>query len=99
VVAIRRLVAEASDADILGIRIAACGGCEGLKYEMGLEANARDGDAVIHIEDLLVFVDEESKPWLDGAEVDFCDTPSATGFVFNHPGQCGSCGKQGRCGS
>jgi iron-sulfur cluster assembly protein len=99
VAAIRRVIAEADDNGIMGIRIAATGGCDGLRYEMGLEAAARENDAVIHIADLIVFVDEASKPLLDGTEVDFCDTPAATGFVFNGPEFCGSCSRRGRCGS
>jgi len=82
---------------VLGMRISVCGGCDGPQYEMGLEADARDGDAVIHIDGLLVFVDEASRPWLEGAEVDFCDTPA--GFIFNNPNVCGSCSGRGNCGS
>jgi iron-sulfur cluster assembly protein len=97
--AIRNLVAGADDSDILGIRIAVCGsGCGGLSYQMGLEAQARDGDAVIHCGDVLVFVDEESKPLLEGACVDFCESPTATGFVFDNPNTCGSCGIRRSCG-
>jgi iron-sulfur cluster assembly protein len=99
VAAIRRVIAEANDEDIRGIRIAASSGCEGLRYEMGLEAAARENDAVIHVGGLIVFVDCASKPLLDGTEVDFCDTPAATGFIFNGPERCSSCGKRGRCGS
>jgi len=97
IAAIRKVLDEAEGA--LGLRIAVQGGCGGLQYEMGLEGEARDGDAVLHIDNLLLFVDRESKPWLEGVQVDFCDTPAATGFVFNTPGLCGSCGRQGNCGS
>lgn len=75
-----------------------CGsGCGGLSYQMGLESEARDGDAVIHCGDVMVFIDEESKPWLQGTCVDFCDSPAA-GFVFDNPNSCGSCGSRTRCG-
>ncbi|WP_208393965.1 HesB/IscA family protein [Rhizomicrobium electricum] len=99
VAAIRRVIAQADDEDIRGIRIAASSGCEGLRYEMGLEAVARENDAVIHVDGLIVFVDAVSKPLLDGTEVDFCDTPAATGFIFNGPERCSACGKRGTCGS
>lgn len=99
IVAIRNLIAGAGDSEILGIRIAVCGsGCGGLSYQMGLEAEARDGDAVIHCGDVMVFVDEQSKPLLQGTCVDFCDTPAATGFVFENPNSCGSCGIRKSCG-
>ena len=98
IAAIRKVIAETSDGGVLGFRIAVHGGCDGLHYEMGLEENARAGDAVIRIQDLLLFVDEDSKRWLEGAEVDFCDTPAATGFIFNNPNLCGTCGRRGNCG-
>jgi Fe-S cluster assembly iron-binding protein IscA len=47
---------------------------------------------------LIVFVDAASKPLLDDTEVDFCDTPAATGFIFNGPERCSGCGKRGTCG-
>ena len=97
VAAIRKVLDEAEGA--LGLRIAVHGGCGGPQYEMGLEGQAREGDAVLHIDNLLLFVDQQSKPWLEGVQVDFCDTPAATGFVFNTPGLCGSCSRQGNCGS
>lgn len=99
VAAIRQVIAEADDEDIRGIRIAASSSCDGLRYEMGLEAIAHQDDAVIHIRDLIVFVDAQSRPLLDGTEVDFCDTPAATGFIFNGPERCSGCGKRGACGS
>ncbi|NIK89193.1 iron-sulfur cluster assembly accessory protein [Rhizomicrobium palustre] len=99
VTALKRVIAEA-DSEICGIRIAALGGgCAGYQYEMGLEATAREGDAVIHFGDVMVFVDEESKSALSGVEVDFCETPAAQGFVFHQPNACGSCGKRQNCGS
>ncbi|MDR3526105.1 MAG: iron-sulfur cluster assembly accessory protein, partial [Rhizomicrobium sp.] len=99
VAAFRRVIAETGDNDILGIRIAASGGCSGYQYELGLEAEAREGDAVIHFDDVMVFVDAESKAALAGVEVDFCESPQAAGFVFHQPNSCGSCGKRKACGS
>jgi iron-sulfur cluster assembly protein len=89
VAAIRRLIAEARDPNIVGVRIAVSGGgCAGLSYDMGLEAATRQGDAVIRFNDVAVFVDEQSQLLLAGAEVDFNEIPVA-GFVFNNPTVCG----------
>lgn len=91
------MIAEADDKDILGIRIAVCGAsCAGLSYQMGLEAEVRDGDAVIHCDDVTVFIDEESKPLLNGTCVDFCENPG--GFVFDNPNNCSACGNRKSCG-
>ena len=65
---------------------------------MGLEAARRDGDAVIRCGDVTVFVDEDSSPLLQGTSVDFCDSPAATGFVFDNPNNCSSCGSRKTCG-
>jgi len=87
--AIRRLIADARDPNIVGVRIAASGGgCAGLSYDMGLEAATRQGDAVIRFNDVAVIVDEQSQLLLAGAEVDFNEIPVA-GFVFNNPNVCG----------
>jgi iron-sulfur cluster assembly protein len=94
----RKLIADTADASVVGIRIAACGeGCAGLSYQMGLETEARAGDAIIPFGDVTVLVDAASKPLLQGACVDFCDSPAVTGFVFDNPNACGSCGSRDSC--
>ena len=97
--AIRRLIVEARDQEILGVRIAVRGGgCAGVRYDMGLETTAGEGDAVIQFEDVRVFVDAGSQLLLAGAEVDFSDSPIA-GFVFNNPNACGRTGCEGNPGA
>ena len=97
VAAVRTLIATAGDKNILGIRIAVCGsGCAGLSYQMGLEAETREGDFIVHCDDVTVFVDEESRPLLQGTCIDFCADPG--GFVFDNPNNCGSCGNRKSCG-
>ena len=93
--AIQRLIVEARDRDILGVRIAVRGGgCAGFHYDMGLETAAGEGDAIIQCDDVRVFVDAESQLLLAGAEVDFSDSPVA-GFVFNNPNACSKTGCDG----
>ena len=97
--AIQRLIAEARDPDILGVRIAVRGGgCAGVRYDMGLETTAAEGDAVIQFDDVRVFVDVGSQLLLAGAEVDFSDSPIA-GFIFNNPNACGAAGCEGNPGA
>jgi len=57
---------------------------------MALECRAQEGDAVVHVGDVMVFVDEASKPLLAGAQIDFCDGPVA-GFIFDNPNLCSGC--------
>lgn len=97
--AIRRLIVEARDQEILGVRIAVRGGgCAGVRYDMGLETAAGEGDAIIQFDDVRVFVDAGSQLLLAGAEVDFSDSPIA-GFVFNNPNACGKTGCDGNPGA
>ena len=80
---------------VQGLRIAvADGGCAGLKYQMGLEAEAADGDAVLEFGAVRVFVDPHSAPLLDGVVVDFVEGIGGSGFRFDNPKatSCG-CGK------
>ena len=93
--AVRRVLAD-SDDDVAGLRITVeTGGCSGYRYKLGLESEPQEGDAVVEISGLLVFIDPVSQPLLAGAEIDFAEDVSGAGFVFNNPNaksQCG-CGK------
>ena len=78
-----------------GLRIAVTdGGCAGLKYQMGLEAEAAADDAVLEFGGVRVFVDPGSAPLLDGVVVDFVEGIEGAGFKFDNPkaSSCG-CGK------
>lgn len=88
-----------------GLRIAVTdGGCAGLKYQMGLEAEAAEDDEVLEFGPVRVFVDPGSAPLLDGVVVDFVEGIEGAGFKFDNPKatSCG-CGKSfsvaGSCSS
>ena len=99
VAAFRQVIAATGDEEVLGIRIGASDGCSGTQYVLGLEVCAREGDAVIHFGDVMVFVSEESKAALTGVEVDYSESGPEAGFVFHAATGCGSCGKRTSCGS
>jgi len=84
----------ATPAEGLRIKVQA-GGCAGFKYLMGLEAAARDGDAVIDQDGVRLFVDLESQSLVDGMTIDFVTGLEASGFVFENPnaGSKCACGK------
>lgn len=78
-----------------GLRIAVTdGGCAGLKYQMGLETEAANDDAVLEFGTVRVFVDPDSAELLDGVVVDFVEGIEGAGFKFDNPKAvaCG-CGK------
>jgi iron-sulfur cluster assembly protein len=76
-----------------GLRIAVLGGgCSGFQYQMTLEKESSEGDKVIDMEGLKVFVDTRSLLYLDGTEVDYVDGENGSGFRFENPNAKASCG-------
>ncbi len=81
--------APAGDA---GLRIMVeAGGCAGFKYMMGIETAARDGDEVVESAGVRLYIDEQSRPLLDGMTVDFVSSIEQTGFVFDNPNAQNKC--------
>ncbi|MEI9401899.1 iron-sulfur cluster assembly accessory protein [Mesorhizobium argentiipisi] len=91
VAAVRTALSQASEpAEGLRIKVEG-GGCAGLKYLMGLESLAREGDAVIEKDGVKVFVDVSSQPHVVGMTVDFLTGFEASGFVFDNPNALKKC--------
>lgn len=67
------------------------GGCSGLSSEFTVEAAPLEGDATVEASGLKLFLPAESRILLDGATIDFKDTPMESGLTFITQ-QAGSCG-------
>ena len=67
------------------------GGCSGLSSEFTVEAGPLDGDAVVEASGLRLFLPAESRILLEGATIDFKDTPMESGLIFitQQGGNCG----------
>ncbi|MGV7207118.1 HesB/IscA family protein [Oxalobacteraceae bacterium A2-2] len=69
-------------------------GCSGLSAEFTVEEKPVLGDASLDCNGLAVYLPAESRLLLEGATIDFGDTPAATGLTFRTPraasGSCGS---------
>ena len=67
------------------------GGCSGLSSEFTVESAPKEGDAVVEASGLRLFLPAESRILLDGATIDFKDTPMESGltFITQHAGSCG----------
>jgi iron-sulfur cluster assembly accessory protein len=63
------------------------GGCSGLAAEFSVEAAPRQGDAIVEVSGLKLFLPAESRLLLDGVTIDFAETPTQSGFVFHDPKQ------------
>jgi iron-sulfur cluster assembly accessory protein len=67
------------------------GGCSGLSSEFTVESGPLEGDAIVEASGLKLFLPAESRILLDGATIDFKDTPMESGltFITQSAGQCG----------
>jgi iron-sulfur cluster assembly protein len=82
--------------DTYGLRVGVKGGgCSGLSYSLGFDNETREGDKVLNVEGIRVFVDAKSLFYLSGTHLDFTDGLNGRGFVFNNPNAAKTCG----CGS
>lgn len=92
---ISRMIRFNGGTDQHGFRLVVSpGGCSGLSSEFTVEAAPLSGDAVVEASGVRLFLPAESRMLLDGAVVDFMDSPMESGLTFLTPNS-GSCG----CGS
>ena len=71
------------------------GGCSGLSYVLGFDAEPKPGDKVFELLGITVYTDPKSLFYLSGTQLDFQDGLNGKGFVFNNPQATKTCG----CGS
>ena len=78
--------------DDLKLRIAVQpGGCSGLRYQLFFDERDLDGDVITDFDGVEVVVDRMSKPYLNGAMIDFVDSIEKQGFTIDNPNATGSC--------
>lgn len=71
------------------------GGCSGLSYVLGFDAEAKQNDIVFTLHGVTILVDPKSLFYLSGTILDFQDGLNGKGFVFSNPNAHRTCG----CGS
>ena len=71
------------------------GGCSGYQYGMAIAQEAELDDFVIERDGVRLFVDPESAPLLEGAEIDYVEDIMKSGFTIFNPNAVKSCA----CGS
>lgn len=70
------------------------GGCSGLSSTFSVDAAPSAGDAELVVDGLRIFLPAESRVLLEGATVDFADSPTQSGLVIRHSGAA-ACGCSG----
>lgn len=90
---IRRIISENKIPNEYGLRVGVKGGgCSGLTYTLGFDAEEKEGDMVINQEEIRLFVDGKSLFYLSGTTLDFSDGLNGKGFIFNNPNATKTCG-------
>lgn len=76
-----------------GLRVSvSAGGCSGLQYGFGLEAEAAADDLVVEVAGTRVFVDGVSLDFLDGSQLDWHEALIGAHFVVRNPQAVSGCG-------
>ena len=89
------LAKQDSKLETAGLRVGVRGGgCSGFQYALAFDIE-RDGDTVFEDHGIRLLVDNQSLPYVTGAEVDYVDGLQGAGFQVNNPNVIASCG----CGS
>src|SRR2546426_6996059 len=67
------------------------GGCSGFSYGMSLESEPAEDDDIVEQAGVKVVVDEFSKQYLKGSQIDFIDSLMGGGFTVVNPNAARSC--------
>ncbi|HVZ40571.1 MAG TPA: iron-sulfur cluster insertion protein ErpA [Candidatus Kapabacteria bacterium] len=93
---VKKIMEANSIPETYGLRVGVKGGgCSGLSYTLGFDAEKREADKVIEQDGITLFIDAKSLFYLMGTQLDFTDGLNGRGFVFNNPQATKTCG----CGS
>ena len=93
---VRHLMSQPEQQASTGLRIKVVGGgCAGMSYELVLEKEAGEGDAVYESEGVKIYVDPKSNLFVSGTQIDYHESMMGSGFKFENPNATGGCG----CGS
>jgi len=68
------------------------GGCSGLMYDLGFDADLGERDEVYEDNGLKIVVDKKSLLYLIGTTLDFSDGLNGKGFQFVNPNATRTCG-------
>ena len=90
---VKNIMKENNIPDDYGLRVGVKGGgCSGLTYTLGFDAEAKEGDTLIEQNGVKLFVDGKSLFYLSGTELDFTSGLNGRGFIFNNPNATKTCG-------
>ena len=89
---VKEIIAKANK-DYIGIRIGVDNtGCSGHSYKIDYDENKIDGDEVISIDNIKIFIDASATMYILGSKIDYIDNGVESGFVFSNPNEKEKCG-------
>ncbi len=68
------------------------GGCSGLMYDLGFDAEIKPADQIFEDKGIKILVDKKSLLYLLGTTLDFSDGLNGKGFQFINPNASRTCG-------
>ena len=87
------LAKEGIAPEVGGLRLGVKGGgCSGLSYFIGFDAEPRERDHIFTFDGARVFIDPKSFVYLSGMTLDYEETLMRQGFKFINPNSARSCG-------
>lgn len=90
---IKSIKAQNNIPETYGLRVGVKGGgCSGFSYVLAFDSEPREGDKVLMLNGIKVFIDPKSLMYLVGTELDFQDGLMGKGFVFINPNAVRTCG-------
>jgi len=68
------------------------GGCSGMTYVLGFDAETKAGDKLYEFEGIPFKMEQAHELYLHGMEIDWQNGLNNRGFVFNNPNASATCG-------
>jgi iron-sulfur cluster assembly protein len=87
---LRRMLQQKASEQGLRIFVHA-GGCAGLQYGMAFEVEGRESDTILESQGVRLYVDPFSATYLEGACIDYEDSPARVGFRVENPNAATTC--------
>jgi iron-sulfur cluster assembly protein len=88
-----KVLLERDKRDGHGLRVSvADGGCSGFSYKLDFSKERKPDDIMLQFDNLRVYIDARSAPYLKGTTIDYAGGLYGGGFKFSNPNASGTCG-------
>ena len=90
---LKEIMSSSDHKDKIGLRISVIsGGCAGMTYKMNYVEKKTDGDEMINVDGINVYIDPAAIMYLLGTKMDYKEDKFSSSFVFNNPNESERCG-------